>query len=124
MNGCDPEALSRHLDGELSPEEARAVVAHMEECPACRDTRAALRRLDALCREVYPRTSFRVPAQPARRSRGSRAYLAAAAVLLLLLAGGLVYGYATGLFSQDGDSGREDSDAPLRAEDPPRFGAC
>lgn len=34
---CDPEAVFEFADGELGPERAREVRAHLEDCPECRE---------------------------------------------------------------------------------------
>lgn len=58
---CDQarERISSLLDGELSSEENRALVAHVEDCPQCARYRDELRRLGSLLvlvREKAPRT--------------------------------------------------------------------
>ena len=43
---CNPERLSNYLDGELSPEEAEQLRAHLSECDRCSAALAAYRELD------------------------------------------------------------------------------
>ena len=63
--------LTAYLDGELSPEEARAVRAHLAECAACRGWAAEGRALDARLRAwggVEPRFA-QVPYRARQRLR-------------------------------------------------------
>src|SRR5215212_1092281 len=43
---CNPERLSHYLDGELSPDEAEQLRAHLSECDRCLAALAAYRELD------------------------------------------------------------------------------
>lgn len=89
MSGCDSEALSRLIDGELPVNEARRLREHMETCPKCSAAFANLQELDSLCKEILPRTDFRrATLRPHRRVR----LAAMAAAAALLIAGGLTFG--------------------------------
>lgn len=90
------ELLSARLDGELPPEEAERLQAHLAVCPACRAVEAAYGALNddlaalaeeppaALCENVM--AAVRRERQTARsRRRGGVAVAAAAAALLLVL---------------------------------------
>lgn len=55
---CDPERVTGFVDGELDPEEAAAVAAHLEQCPTCRVQAEAERGLRARLR------SLQAPALP------------------------------------------------------------
>ena len=59
MKPCslDEIALSQRLQGELSPEEADAIDAHVASCPTCAQRREALARLDDAI-DALPRPSL------------------------------------------------------------------
>lgn len=48
----DAELLSRYLEGDLSPEEMNAAIAHLEECPACRKELERLRTAMEMMKSV------------------------------------------------------------------------
>ena len=102
------ERLSAHLDGELPPEDAAALQAHLESCDSCREELAAIRLASAALAELpdveAPRSFALTPEHVARpavppqavRSVNSGlrltggALAAALAVLLVLDLGGVV----------------------------------
>jgi anti-sigma factor RsiW len=74
---CDPERVTGFVDGELGPEAAAVVAAHLEACPGCRAQAEAERALHARLRDlpalplpagleerVRARTRRRTPAAP------------------------------------------------------------
>jgi cytoskeletal protein CcmA (bactofilin family) len=82
---CPGEAvLAAHADGELSPEEARAVEAHLPACPGCRRLLEALRGENRLLARVLEEGAFAEPAAP----QMSWADLATAGLALLAAAAG------------------------------------
>jgi uncharacterized protein YejL (UPF0352 family) len=115
------ERLSDYLDGELPPDERRALEAHLSGCIHCAEMLAELKRVVARARSIEPRppqsdlwagiaeqidaasghaaaaTPFRSPVAPlsarmvSRRVSLSLMQLAAAAVLLMAVSGGLVW---------------------------------
>lgn len=52
MSECPDELLSGYLDGELSDADARAVEAHLAECPSCAAELEGLRELTALSQHM------------------------------------------------------------------------
>jgi anti-sigma factor RsiW len=54
MNGHPREALSAYADGELPPEEARRVRAHLERCTECARELATIRTLGGAMRTMHP----------------------------------------------------------------------
>ena len=95
----DTGRLQAHLDGELSPDEARELSRHLESCPECRK---ALADLESLARDTVralavlgpQATDLDTALQEVRRRGGrrrigrSRQGLAAAAAVVLLLGAG------------------------------------
>ena len=47
------ESLASYVDDEVSPAERRAIEAHLETCPECRQRASDLRRIDLLVREAF-----------------------------------------------------------------------
>lgn len=92
MSHVSTHDLNDFLDGELAADAAAAVQAHLAECAACRAEAEALRsvvaRVRALPRSVAPPRDLRPRSRPAplRALPPPRAWLAAAAVLVLALA--------------------------------------
>ncbi|MGE5813096.1 MAG: zf-HC2 domain-containing protein [Acidobacteriota bacterium] len=96
------DRLSEYLDDELEPAERSAVEQHLASCASCRNTleglRDVARRAAALpyrvpAEELWPGIERRVRAiAPARRTfTFSFVQLAAAAIFLMALSGGLVW---------------------------------
>ncbi|MBI4557881.1 MAG: carboxypeptidase regulatory-like domain-containing protein [Candidatus Hydrogenedentes bacterium] len=83
MNSCDPEMVSRYLDGEVTLDEAGECAKHLEACAVCRERFSAFQKLDALAREAYPTVRFRPPTMLPPRRRGIGPWVTAAAVVLL-----------------------------------------
>lgn len=81
--------LSRYLDGELPPEDARTVAQKIRDDATWRAAWQDLKNFDALARETYPRTQFTPPLHAARPRR--RVALAAAVAAALALFVGLGY---------------------------------
>ena len=125
------DRLSEYLDGELSPPERAAVDAHLTQCEECRATLEDLRGVVAeasLLRDVRPARDLwsgvaariappRARVSPFRRAITSRLsftlpQLAAAAVALMVLSGGLVW------MARSGDP-RADFE-PINAQSEPR----
>jgi anti-sigma factor RsiW len=46
------ERLSLYIDGDLTPRERRAVMAHLRRCPCCEEFAESLQRTVALCHEA------------------------------------------------------------------------
>jgi hypothetical protein len=82
------EQLSAYYDRELAPDDARAVEAHLPQCPDCETT---LRRWQSLSRAAV--------AEPARARPRRGPVLVLAAIAALLLVGSSV-AVATGLFNE------------------------
>lgn len=82
------DLISAQLDGELEPEEAAGVTAHLDECPECRHEMEAVASGRALVRELPPLT----PPEPARMpaGRGRRVVAVAASAAAVALAGALL----------------------------------
>ena len=106
MTHCDgpDDRLDDLLDGTLSPDEARALDAHLATCPGCRESldqrRALARRVAELPRTIAPPRDrwpeVRAAIDAARAARWNRrAWLAAAAIVVGLGLTGLV-GYRLG----------------------------
>jgi predicted anti-sigma-YlaC factor YlaD len=55
MNTCSQirSSLGLLLDGELPPERAEAIRSHLEDCPACREERRQLEKLDGAMRSFF-----------------------------------------------------------------------
>ncbi|MBS1875759.1 MAG: zf-HC2 domain-containing protein [Acidobacteria bacterium] len=93
--------LDFHLDGELAPERAAAVEAHLGSCPACAAEFAAKARLrDALrsatrAVKLDPRLAERIRAQSRRPPAASwtRGLMAIAATAIVLVGVGAMYRY-------------------------------
>lgn len=98
--------LDDALDGTLAPDDAAALAAHLEGCPACRDLQADLALIReasaALDRPIAPAHGWTALAAqleregrlaaPARRTPwGGYAWMALAATLLAGVGGGLIY---------------------------------
>lgn len=82
---CPSEAtLAVHADGELSPEDARAIEAHLSGCPRCRRLLEALSGENRLLARVLEERAFAEP-EARRMTWGD---LAAAAAALLATAAG------------------------------------
>jgi len=88
---CDPERVTGLVDGELDPETAAAVAAHVEACPSCaaqaraeRELRARLRGLAApdLPAGLEARVRSRIRRRPAAVSTARWALPLAAALVL------------------------------------------
>jgi len=60
---CSLELLDRYYDGEISPDESKAVTDHLDGCPVCRKRLAARRTVTesvrAVADEAVSRTDFR-----------------------------------------------------------------
>jgi anti-sigma factor RsiW len=92
---CDPEAVFEFADGELGPERAREVRAHLEECPECRELHEKELDLNAFLgslefselrlRSVSRGVAMALPTRPAK-ARLLWALLAAALLVVALLA--------------------------------------
>lgn len=67
MTAHPTESLSAYADGELPPEEARRVEAHLEQCTECGRELALIRSLGDAMREM--------PSTPHRRSTWERVHL-------------------------------------------------
>jgi predicted anti-sigma-YlaC factor YlaD len=86
---CDRtrEAISRSLDGELSPFEERLVGAHLAGCAACAEFDVDVRATTEMLRSAPPESIGRLLVLPRRRSVqplvGSAAAAAAVAAVLL-----------------------------------------
>lgn len=132
MNHTDPKRLEAFLDGELRPEEARSVEAHLVECAACRREAELLQRLtttvrrargmepgkiglDRFAAEVSRRAAENRPRSPAWWQRlrfawnmewGNLERSAALAFAVVLLVGG-------GLIVERQLGPRSESDLPL-----------
>jgi hypothetical protein len=92
------ERLSEYLDGELDPEAAREIAAHLAGCAACGELAAELRRVLARAQaledrppheDLWPGVAAAIGAAPARRWRVSVPVplLLAAGVALMLISG-------------------------------------
>ncbi len=109
------DKLSEYLDGELTPEDRYAVESHLQGCPACAAVLDDLQRIVARAKTVEPRppqadlwdgiagrieadrasariTPFR--AHASRRIAFTLPQLAAAAVLIAAVSGGVVWSLA------------------------------
>ncbi len=95
------DRLSDYLDGELEPAEHAEVEAHLRECAACSDVLNDLKRVVARAQtlearpprtDLWPGVAARIErtAQP-RRYAFTLPQLAAAAVLLMAVSGGIVW---------------------------------
>ncbi len=135
------DQLSDYLDDELPPAERAAVDAHLRECRACSEVLNDLKRVVARARaldarppqtDLWPGIAARTErtAQP-RRFSFTLPQLAAAAVLLMAISGGLVWRMAsrpaatTGAGSTTAGTGTAQSDgmspidaAPLEPAEP------
>ena len=84
-----PGNMDARIDGELTPEEAREIDAHLDACAACRaerDAGAALKQtLGRLKLPPAPRRITMADLQPARRWRWTAAAAAVIVVALVLL---------------------------------------
>jgi hypothetical protein len=94
FRSCDRarEAISRALDGDLSPFEARLVASHLDDCAGCRDFHAGAASMAESLRAAPLERLEQPLTLPPRRVllpvRGSAAAaIAAAAVLVLSVAG-------------------------------------
>jgi len=58
------ERVSRYVDGDVTPAERRAVVAHIRRCPCCQAMTEGLKQTVSVCRDA---SSTRLP--PAVRAR-------------------------------------------------------
>ena len=120
MSECPvEEELSGLIDGELPPERAAAVQAHLERCPRCAAEAASLREVASLNESlaapavssqewaaawsaIAERTVRRAAEQPARRTRlrrGLRWALAAAAAAII--------GVGVGIVARSGPGGHD-----------------
>lgn len=113
MNGCEQyrELISRLMDGDLSPDEEKALKAHIENCEDCRKLYAAFASLSsALSGELEEppedmkaniMAAVGTPVlKPVARISHWKTWLAAAACLALVLAGAA----GSGLFSRSGSA--------------------
>jgi anti-sigma factor RsiW len=106
------DRLSAYIDGDLTPEECAAVDAHLATCDACRETLDELRDVVAAAatlrptgpeRDLWPaiadgigggaagRAPRLLDGWPRRRFHLSMPQLAAAAVVLMTVSGGVVW---------------------------------
>lgn len=113
MNGCEQyrELISRLMDGDLSPDEEKALKAHIENCEDCRKLYAAFASLSSALSgdlEEPPEdmkdnimASIGAPVlKPVVRISHWKTWLAASACLALVLAGAV----GSGLFSRSGSA--------------------
>jgi mycothiol system anti-sigma-R factor len=90
--------IEAYLDGELARDDARALEAHIDECPDCRAALEALGKLRHAVRAEAPhysapeslRERIRRASRAMRRSRVSAWWRLAAACLVAFIAGGVV----------------------------------
>ncbi len=66
------ERLSMYIDDELGARQARALAAHLRQCPCCEEFAESLRRTVTLCREAGKR---RLPVDVRARARARIAQL-------------------------------------------------
>ncbi len=66
------ERLQLYVDGELTPREHRALVAHLRRCPCCEEFAQSLERTVAACRQAGLR---RLPSDVRARARARIAEL-------------------------------------------------
>lgn len=109
MTDAWTDRLSEYLDGELPPADRAAIEAHLERCPECADTLAALRRIVVRARaledrppaaDLWPGVAAAIGSvEPSRRSAlpatrrvsFSLPQLAAAGIALMALSGGTAW---------------------------------
>ncbi len=125
------DRLSEYLDGDLSPAERTACAAHLETCPVCRDTLAALAEVRAAVAglpgippsgDLWSGIAERLGTSPLglahvagpRRITASLRSLAAAAALVAVTSGSLVW-FALRPSSPGGDSPADSTPAPVIA---------
>lgn len=130
------ELLLPYVQGELDGARAAAVRAHLETCDDCSSELAALRSLTAaedaalteierqrlrkaVLNDVRPQTQAAVVPPPSRWRRGMAAYASAAAVLVLLVAGGawVFQGGLGGSDASDGEAVSGGADSELEDSD-------
>ena len=90
MNPKDSERISRYLDGELTPNEAREVEALLETSPEAREEYATMKQIHETTLDILPETRFARPHLAVRRRRPLVRLAAAAAIAVLF--GGVVFG--------------------------------
>lgn len=90
MNPKDSERLSRYLDGELTPDESRAVEELLATSPEAREEYTIMKQIHEATRDTLPAARFERPHVSARRARPLFRLAAAAAIAVLL--GGVVFG--------------------------------
>ena len=97
-----PEKVSLFIDGMLDPPDQKAMAAHLEECPACKEIKDDYVHISGMLKQAYAREDmsgmdvrFNVMA---RLYGGKRTWRrsALAASMVLLLAGGFFVGSVTG----------------------------
>lgn len=98
---CDEEALTEYLDGELAPERAKAVEAHLTSCPSCAKT---LERLRSASKAFKKHGAVPRRAGPGRESRGREASRVLVAVIVgvivVLSVGQMFKPQIAGIFNQ------------------------
>ncbi|OLB15861.1 MAG: hypothetical protein AUH07_02185, partial [Gemmatimonadetes bacterium 13_2_20CM_70_9] len=102
MSHVDDGTLHAYLDGELPPDEARGVDAHLAQCPDCRthleEERALIGRADELLGRAAPPDRALPPFRPGDVKPPARLWwqvrlpLAWAATVVLALGAGLYLG--------------------------------
>ncbi|PYO82346.1 MAG: hypothetical protein DMD65_09030 [Gemmatimonadetes bacterium] len=105
MSHVDDGTLHAYLDGELPPDEARGVDAHLAQCPDCRtrleEERALIGRADELLGRAAPPDRALPPFRPGDAKAPGRLWwqvrlpLAWAATVVLALGAGLYLGSGT-----------------------------
>jgi anti-sigma factor RsiW len=70
MSACDNDALSRFVDGELSPERYRQVAYHLRECSRCRAQLVEMRKVTQILQR-WGNVRVPVPVHTEQRVRGT-----------------------------------------------------